>query len=97
MKVRFAATFAAIVLSVAAIPSFAFDAATTAAEKTIPMKDGGTLYVFKDGKMALGNKYGRAISMEVGQSLEAADGSKITVSSNEVARLDMLFKNGHRH
>jgi hypothetical protein len=55
------------------------------------MQDGGTLYVFKDGKMAVGDKFGRAVSVEIGKMIEIADGSKMTVSSNEVARLDVLL------
>ena len=91
MKFQVVTALSAVVLSAVAVPSFASDAATAAAGKLIPMQDGGTLYVFKDGKMAVGDKYGRAVSVEIGKMIETADGSKITMSSNEVARLDVLL------
>ena len=91
MNIRIVVAFAAVVLSAVAVPSFASDAATAAAGKLMPMRDGGTIYVFKDGKMAVGDKDGRAVSVEIGKMIETADGSKITMSSNEVARLDVLL------
>jgi len=63
------------------------------AKEVIEMQDGGTLYVFENGKMAYANKVGKAISMKkMGAVLTAKDGKKITVVGNEWARLDSLLR-----
>jgi len=74
---------------------FADDAARAAAQKTIPMKDGSTLYIFKDGKMAMEDKVGRAVRMKKGVVMEAKDGQKLMMHGDEVMRLDNLLKEGH--
>lgn len=56
-------------------------------EKSVQLKDGSTLHQFKDGKMAMEDKYGRPVRMKVGERMEAADGKTITMNSDEVARL----------
>lgn len=56
-------------------------------EKVVPLKDGSTLHTYKDGKMAVENAYGDAVSVPIGQAVQAMDGTSIVVSSNEVARL----------
>ena len=48
-KLALAAALVVAGLSVFAVPSFANDAATADAQKLYRLKDGGTLYVFKDG------------------------------------------------
>ena len=95
MKARITAVVAATVLSAIVTPSFADDAAAASAKKMFLLKDGGTLYVFEDGKTALEDKFGRAVYLKEGQSLETADGQKITANGNEVARLDSLLRQGH--
>ena len=70
MKARITAVVAATVLSAIVTPSFAGDAAAASAKKMFLLKDGGTLYVFEDGKTALEDKFGRAINLKEGQSLE---------------------------
>jgi hypothetical protein len=77
------------------LPSFAGDAAAAAAKEMINLKDGSTLYVFSDGKMALESKYGKAEFLMKGQTLQTADGRTIKADSNEIARLDSLLKQGH--
>lgn len=89
------AVVATTVLSTLVTPLFAGDAAAASAKKMFPLKDGGTLYVFQDGKMALEDKFGRAIHLKEGQSLEAVDGQRIIAKGNEVARLDLLLRLGH--
>ncbi len=95
MKTTLTIFIAAGVLAVATLPAFAHDAASASADKLYRLKDGGTLYVFKDGKMALEDAYGRAAFLKKGQVLETTDGQKITATSNEVARLDSLILLGH--
>ena len=42
--------------------------------KQIPLKDGTTLLVFKDGKMSMRDKVGQPMSMKNGTPMETADG-----------------------
>ncbi len=60
-------------------------------EKSIPFKDGSTLYIFKDGKMGMEDKLGRAMSMKSGKVMETQDGKKIIMTGNEVWRVDELL------
>lgn len=76
-------------------PVLAADQAQQTAREVIKLKDGSTLYVFKDGKMAKEDKLGRAVLLKKGEVLEAADGRKVTAVGNEVARLDGKLKDGH--
>ena len=59
-----------------------------AAEDTtqLPLKDGSTLVVFKDGKMAMRDKKGQMMSMKDGTPMETADGRKIMMKGNELSR-----------
>lgn len=56
-------------------------------EKSVQLKDGSTLHQFKDGKMAMEDKYGRPFRMKAGERMETTDGKTITMNSDEVARL----------
>lgn len=78
-----------------AAPAFAGDVAKARATATHQLKDGGTLYVFKDGKMAKESKYGKAVYLKKGETLETVDGKKLVANSNEVARLGDLISEGH--
>ena len=42
-----------VAMSAVAATAFASDAARARAEKVIELKDGSTVYLFKDGKMAI--------------------------------------------
>lgn len=55
--------------------------------KSTPLKDGSTVYQFKDGKMAMESKFGKAVRMEEGAAMETADGQSITMKGDEVAKL----------
>jgi len=69
-----------VALSVIATTSaFASDEARAAAREVIELKDGSTVYIFKDGKMAMEDKYGR----------------KIIMHGDEVMRLDSLLRHGN--
>ena len=78
-------------------PVLAADQAQQTAREVIKLKDGSTLYVFRDGKMAKEDKLGRAVLLKKGEVLEAADGRKVTAVGNEVARLDEKLKDGHQN
>lgn len=90
-------TAVALLLAVAGAPAPASARHQLALEspRAVDLKDGGILYVFKDGKMAKENKYGRVESLGKGAVLEAADGRTVTVVGNEAAKLDNLLNDGH--
>lgn len=71
--------------------SSAFSADMREPVKSIALKDGGTVYVFSDGKMATTDRRGRAYRVRPGTMLEAADGSQVTIDSNETSRLETYF------
>lgn len=78
-------TLIALSLVVPALSAFALDQGNVT--KTVQLKDGTTIHQFKDGKMAMEGKYGRAERMKVGQTMETADGKSIVMVGDEVARL----------
>ncbi|MBT9476311.1 CopK family periplasmic copper-binding protein [Polaromonas sp.] len=56
-------------------------------EKSVEPKDGSTVHLFKDGKMAMENKFGRPYRMREGKMMETTDGKSIAMNGDEVARL----------
>ena len=64
------------------------------ATKVIDLNDGSIVYVFKSGKMAVENKFGRAVSTKAGTVLKAKDGSDIIMIGNEVGQLHQLLMQG---
>ena len=96
MKTKFAKLALIAVLSTAgATTAFAGDAARTEAKQVIELKDGSTVYIFKDGKMAMEDKAGRATRMKKDTVMETKDGQKIIMHGDDVMRLDSLLKQGH--
>ncbi|MHB1360855.1 MAG: periplasmic Cu(I)/Cu(II)-binding protein CopK [Rhodocyclaceae bacterium] len=84
-----------VATSALASTAFADDAARTEAKQVIDLKDGTTLYIFKDGKMAMEDKFGRTMRMKKDTVMETKDGQKIIMHGDEVARLDTLLRQGH--
>ncbi|HEY0906266.1 MAG TPA: periplasmic Cu(I)/Cu(II)-binding protein CopK [Methylophilus sp.] len=70
----------------------AFAADMTTVTRAIELKDGSTLYIFKNGKMGMENKSGRAVSMKPGHMMETKDGQKLVMVGNEVMRVDSLLR-----
>ena len=58
--------------------------------KALPMQDGSTVYIFKDGKMVMEDKLGRTVGMKAGHVMETKDGQRIIMVGNELARLEMI-------
>ncbi|WP_136420417.1 periplasmic Cu(I)/Cu(II)-binding protein CopK [Herbaspirillum sp. ST 5-3] len=79
---------------VVAVSAFAWD--DGGIEKSIELKDGSTVHVFKDGKMGMENRYGYVTSMDDGHVMEAKDGQKIAMKGNETARLDAVLYRQYR-
>jgi len=75
---------------------FSFAADMSDIVKSYALSDGATVHVFKDGKMAMENPFGRAVSVKEGQVLEAKDGTRITIKGNEVFRLDRALNADRR-
>lgn len=61
-------------------------------EKVVSLNDGSALHEYSDGKMALESACGRAVAKPVGQVVHTMDGSAITITSNEVARLSKALR-----
>ena len=97
MNARITSLFAAAVLSTVASTAFASDSLVNNVDKTYRLKDGGTVYIFKDGKMAAADKFDRVVHLSKGQVLETADGQKLSMTSSESARLDFLQRQGHEN
>ena len=66
-------------------------------KKSIPLKDGTTLHILKDGKMAMEDKNGNAVSMKKGVVMEAKDGTKLMMHGNELMRIDNFLHEKHRN
>ena len=78
----------ALALVIPFVSAFAMDGAIG---KSIPLQDGSIVHQFKNGKMAMEDKYGRPSRVTVGTSLTAADGSSVVMNSDEVALLSMVI------
>ena len=65
-------------------------------KQSIPLKDGTTLHILKDGKMAMEDKNGNPVSMKKGVVMETKDGTKIMMHGNELMRLDNYLHEKHR-
>lgn len=61
-------------------------------EKSVELKDGSTVYIFKDGKMGMEDQFGRPAYMEPGHTMETKDGKKITMNGNEIGRVNELLQ-----
>ena len=72
----------AAVTGLFALSAFAVD------EKTYELKDGSTVHVFKDGKMGMEDKMGRAARMKEGHIMETKDGQKLMMKGDEVWRVE---------
>ena len=75
------------------ITSFAVDKAQV--EESIELKDGSTVYIFKDGKMGMEDKFGRPTYMESGHVMETKDDKQITMNGNEIWRVNGLLHKDH--
>ena len=96
MKATLSALALALVAA-AALPAFARDQIPQQTKQVLQLKDGSTVYVFKDGKMAKEDRLGRVVFLKQGEVLELMDGSKVTAVGNEPVRLDSVLKDGHRN
>lgn len=83
-----------VAISSAAASAYAVDMSQV--KQSIDLKDGSTVYIFKDGKMGMEDKYGRATYMESGHAMETKDGKKIIMNGNEIWRVDELLHSNHR-
>jgi hypothetical protein len=80
--------------SMVALSAFAVDASKV--EKSIELKDGSTVYLFKDGKMGMESKLGRVVPMKAGHVMETKDGQRVIMIGNEVARLETVLHADYR-
>jgi len=85
-----------MVVAMSAVTATAFAVDASQVEKSIELKDGSTVYIFKDGKMAMEDKLGRAVRMKKDTVMETKDGQKIMMHGDEVMRLDNILHKDHR-
>lgn len=81
---------AATAIGMFALPALAADAQSVL--KSMTLKDGSTVHVFGDGKMAMENAYGRVVPMNDGHVMIAKDGKNIAMNGNETARLEAALR-----
>lgn len=79
-----------MVAAMSAVAGSAFAVDAGAVDKTIPLKNGSTVYIFKDGKMAMEDKLGRPVRMKKDEVMETKDGQKIMMHGDEVMRLQSM-------
>ena len=72
----------------------AFAANTGNVQKSYELKDGSTVHVFKDGKMGMEDKMGRAARMKDGHVMETKDGQKLMMKGDEVWRVEGKLRPG---
>lgn len=65
-----------------------YAADTPKPERSIALKDGSTVHIYKDGKMAMEDKHGRPQHMKEGHAMETKDGQKIMMKGNEMWRME---------
>jgi hypothetical protein len=82
MTMRSAVATAVMALGLAAAGAALADADV----KEIPLKDGSTLLIFKDGKMSMRDARGRVMSMKDGMQMETKDGKVFVMKGNEIWR-----------
>ena len=78
----------AVLASTIALSAIAADSAFH--KSSVELADGSTLHVFRDGKMGMEDRFGRAFLMKEGQVMKARDGTTIEMKGNEAQRVDAL-------
>ena len=80
-------------IAATSVSAYAVDKAQV--KQSIELKDGTTVYIFKDGKMGMEDKLGRATVMKQGHVMETKDGKKIIMNGNEIWRVEELLHSDH--
>ena len=80
-----------LVAAISAISVSAFATGNDQVQQSVQLKDGSTVHIFKDGKMAMEDRFGRAVRMEPGHVMEARNGEKIKMQGDEVGRLASIL------
>jgi Copper resistance protein K len=85
----------AIMASTFALAGAAFAVDMGNVAQKFDLKDGSTVYVFKDGKMAMEDRLGRTVGMKAGHVMETKGGQRIIMIGNEIARLERIKVENH--
>ena len=75
--------------STIALSTFAMD--NSDCNHATQTKDGSTLHVFPDGKMAMEDRFGHTVNMQPGTAMQTKDGKTIIMNGNETMRLYPLI------
>ena len=84
------------VVAMSAVMGSAFAVDLSQMAQSIALKDGSTVYVYKDGKMGMEDKYGRAVYMDPGHVMQTKDGKKIIMIGNEIYRVEEMLHGAHK-
>jgi Copper resistance protein K len=79
--------------SMFALSAFAVDPSNVV--KSVELKDGSTVYQFKDGKMGMEDKLGKVVQMKEGHVMETKDGQRVIMVGNEVARMETVLRGAY--
>ena len=82
--------FVIAALSVITISAFAVN--SDLIEKSIELTNGATVYILKDGKMAMENKFGRPERMKQNEIMDTKDGQKIMMHGDEISTITSIHK-----
>lgn len=80
------------VIAMGAIATSAYAIHADDVAKVHELSDGSTLYIFKDGKMGMEDKFGRPLTMREGQVMETKEGRRIEMAGNEVWRVERILE-----
>jgi hypothetical protein len=61
-------------------------------EKSFALNDGSSVHIFKDGKMAMEDKFGHVVPMQEGIVMQTIGGERIRMVGNETARLEGIHR-----
>ena len=80
----------AAVAGMIAVAAYASDFDPATVERSLQLKDGSVVYIFKDGKMGMEDKNGRPARMKPGVVMDTKDGRKIMMHGDEVMAVESL-------
>ncbi len=82
----------AVAAAAATLAVSTFAAGGAEIDKTYELKDGSTVYIYKDGKMTMERKAGGTFVMKEGHIMETKDGQMIMMKGNELYRVEKLHE-----
>lgn len=88
MSTKYLLRTGAAVVATLAVAAYAADMSQV--ERSLELKDGSVVYMFKDGKMGMEDKNGRPARMKAGEVMDTKDGRKIMMVGDEIMLVEKL-------